>query len=257
MKFKTIPACIVKILNSLKVLKQKSKNKSEKIFERYLNSNGFRGKWTYEPSIAGKSRKPDYLLDHNGQKCLFEVKELRRKPNLPTEGTSWFDPYSSLRSEINEARKQFKGYKEYSCSLVVFNVGDLHAILKPICVFGAMLGNLGVTGDIERTEGKLFERTKKNAFLYGGKMIDNKGERLQNTTISTIVVLEEYIDSIDVRKAPRVIIIENPFARIAFPEDLFVGPFDERWRWTEKNGKVERVFVGSNLIELEELKDKS
>jgi hypothetical protein len=257
MKFKTIPACIVKILNSLKVLKQKSKNKSEKIFERYLNSNGFRGKWIYEPSISGKSKKPDYLLNHNGQECFLEVKELRKKPDQLTEVAAWVDPYSSLRSTIHKAKEKFREYKQYSCSLVVFNVSDFHAILKPICVFGAMLGNLGVTGDIERTEGKLFERTKKNAFLDGGKMIDNKGERLQNTTISTIAILEEYIDSIDVRKVPRVIIIENPFARIAFPEDLFVGPFDERWRWTEKNGKVERVFVGSKLKKLEELKGKS
>lgn len=247
----------MKTLNSLKVLRRKSENESEKLFERYLNSNGFRGKWTHEPQIRGKSKKPDYLLNYNGQKYFFEVKELRKKSNQLTEEVAWFDPYSSLRSEINEAREKFKEYKQYSCSLVVFNVSDLHAILKPICVFGAMLGNLGFTWDVERTQGKPFERTKKNAFLNGGKMIDNKGERLQNTTISTIVVLEGGIDSVDIRRLPRVIVIENPFARIAFPSKLFVGPFDERWRWVKENGKIERIFAGNRLRELEELKSKS
>jgi hypothetical protein len=60
-----------------------------------------------------------------------------------------------------------------------------------------------------------------------------------------------------VRSVPRVIVVENPFARIAFPEGLFVGPFDERWRWTKENGAVDRVFVGNRLKELEELKNKT
>jgi hypothetical protein len=235
-----------------------TRNESEKLFEQYLDSNGFNGKWTYEPQIPRKSKKPDYLLYHDGQECFFEVKEMRKKPDEPTEGiAAWIDPYSGLRTEIDEAREKFKEFKEYSCSLVVFNVSDIHAVLKPICVFGAMLGNLGVTWDIERPEGKLFERTKKNAFLDGGKMIDNKGERLQNTTISTIVVLEEYTDSIDVRKVPRVIIIENPFARKPLPANLFNGSFDERWHWAKENGKIERVFAGNKLKELERLKGKS
>jgi hypothetical protein len=49
-------------------------------------------------------------------------------------------------------------------------------------------------------------------------------------------------------------VIENPFARIAFPEDLFLGSFDEHWRWTKENGKIKRVFTGDKLKELEILK---
>ena len=229
-----------------------SETVSEKLFEQYLDSNGYDGKWTYEPQIPGKSRKPDYLLDYNGLKYFFEVKELREKPN---QSSGWFDPYASLRGEINEARQKFKEYKQCSCSLVVFNVSDLHAILKPICVFGAMLGNLGVTWDIKRAEKKRFDETVTNAFLDSGKMIDYKGKRPQNTTISAIVVLEEYIDNLEVTNVPRVVVIENPFARVAFPEDLFNGPFDECWKW--ENNKIKRVFVGSKLRQLEELKSKS
>jgi hypothetical protein len=32
-------------------------------------------------------------------------------------------------------------------------------------------------------------------------------------------------------RIPRVIVIENPHARVAFPKDLFRGPFDQRWGW--------------------------
>jgi len=189
-----------------------TKNESEKIFEQYLDTNGFKDKWTYEPSTPNKSKRPDYLLEFNEEKYFFEVKELIEKPNQRTQGAVWMDPYSSLRDKINEARKKFKEYKKHSCSLVVFKVIDLHARLKPLCVFGAMLGNLGFTWGVDRHDGKVVEGTEKNAFLDGGKMIDGKGKHLQNTTISTIVVLEEHIDNIEVRKVPGVVVIENPFA---------------------------------------------
>ena len=79
-----------------------TKNESEKIFEQYLDSNGFQGKWNYEPSIPGKIKKPDYLLNWKGKKHFFEVKELRKKPNEPTTRAAYINPYSSLRTEINE-----------------------------------------------------------------------------------------------------------------------------------------------------------
>ncbi|MDD5326496.1 MAG: hypothetical protein PHY02_01625 [Phycisphaerae bacterium] len=289
MKFKTILACIVKILNSLNVLKREHKNKSEKIFEQYLNSNRFRGKWIYELPVAGKSRKLDYSLDYNGQKCFFEVKELRKKGNEPTKRPAWIDPYTGLRDEINEARKQCKQFKDYSCSLVVFNIDDRQARLDPQTVLGAMLGNLGISMDINVAEGKAVEGTERTVFLSGGKMIDAKRKQPQNTTISAIVVLEEFLDNVEIERAfreeerrqgrkftateawqnredlqkkysvnsvPRVVVIENPFARKPLPEGLFVGPFDERWRWVKEGGEVEKVFVGNKLEELEELKNK-
>jgi len=267
--------------------KSKLKNESERIFEQYLDQNGFQGKWTYEASIPGKIRKPDYLLNWKGEEHFLEVKELRKKPNEPT-WPAYFDPYSSVRSEINEARKKFKEYKGYSCSLVVFNIDDRQARIDPITVFGAMLGNLGLKMDYDPNQGEVVVRSERNAFLNGGKMIDGKKGRLQNTTISSVIVLEEFrddrereralieemrkqgrmftvVEKLDmrmrlcedhsVRNVPRVVVLENPYARVMFPGDLFNGAFDERWRWREDlNGKVERVFVGSKLIELETLK---
>ena len=261
------------------------KNESEKFFEQYLDSNGFQGKWTYEPSIPEKNKKPDYLLNWKGEKHFFEVKELRKKPNEPTTRAAYINTCSSLRTEINEVRKQFKEYKEYSCSLVVFNVDDRQARLKPIFIFGAMLGKLGLKMDYDRNKGEAIAGSERNAFLDGGKMIDDKKGRIQNTTISAIIVLEEFRDDSEIQKAlkeelkkrsktltleekvainmkivknhhssrvPRVVVVENPFARKVLTADLFNGPFDERWRW--ENDEIERVFVGNKLKEIETLR---
>jgi hypothetical protein len=268
------------------------KNISERLFERYLNSNGFKGKWTYEPLISGKSNKPDYLLDYNGQECFFEVKELRKKNNEPTQWPAFIDPYTSLRTEINDARKQFKEFKGHSCSLVVYNVDDRQVRLDPLTILGAMLGNLGFEMDFDPTKGKAIKGTERNAFLNGGKMIDNKRKQPQNTTINAIIVLEGFRDDSEIQKvikeemkkqskplAPeerfaivrkviedrpnscaskvvlRVRVIENPFARIRLPDDIFMGHFDERWQFI--NGNCIRIFAGDKLKELEALKGKS
>jgi hypothetical protein len=271
--------------------KVKFKNESERIFEQYLDSNGFQDEWIYEPDIKGKKKRIDYLLNWREHECFFEVKELRKKPNEPTARPAYIDPYSSLRAEINEARKKFKEYKEYSCSLVVYNVDDKQARLKPIFIFGAMLGNLGISADLDAEKGKTVAGSERNAFLDGGKMINYKGKQPQNTTISSIVILEEFHDNSDVEKAlrekekkenrkftvpemvevriklyenhhvkivPRLIVVENPFAREAFSEDLFNGPFDEHWRWIEEqSGKIERIFTGNKLKELKAIKGKT
>ena len=269
-----------------------TKNESEKIFEQYLDSNGFQGKWNYEPSIPGKNKRIDYLLDFNSEKYFFEVKELRRKPNQTFGEAAWIDPYKSLRDEINEARKKFREYKEYSCSLVVYNLSDLHARLnKPIYVFGAMLGNLGFTMDYDSQKGAAITGSEKNVFLNGGKMIKNKRGHPQNTTISAIIILKEYLDNSEVEDAlkeeitkqdkqltveekldiriklyekhhvtsvPTVVVIENPFAQKPFPKGLFNGPFDEHWKWREDlGGKIERIFAGDKLKKFEELKGNS
>ncbi len=263
------------------------KNDSEKAFEQYLDSNGFQGKWAHEPSITGKTKHPDYLLDFGGKKCFFEVKELRKKDNEPTERAAHINPYSSLRKKIHELtkRKQFKEFKEYPCSLVVYNIDDRQFMSEPFWVFGVMLGDRGLAATYDHDEGKVVAGSIRNEFLDGGKMIDPGSNKPQNTTISAIVVLEEFPDNTKIQKAfskeikkqgrklttvekigirmklcehcpitrvKRVVVVENPYAQVAFPADLFNGPFDERWRL--ENDRQERVFMGSKLKELESLK---
>jgi hypothetical protein len=261
------------------------KNESEKFFEQYLDSNGYQGKWFYEPTIPGKNKKPDYVLEYNNNKHFFEVKELRKKPDEPNF-PAFINPYKSLRSEINEARVQFKEYKGDSCSLVVFNIDDRQAQLDPLHVFAAMLGDLAFTMDYDSEKGKTVAGSERSVFSKKGKMINYKESQPQNTTINAIVVLEELhdnreiekalrreiakqdrhisiIDKIDIRMklyedhhvevVPRVVVTENPFAKVPFPSDLFCGPYDERWRI--QNDKTERFFAGEVLKEIESLKE--
>lgn len=261
------------------------KNDSEKFFEEYLGSKGFQGRWKYEQSMPGKSKKPDYMVAFDKQECFFEVKELRKKPNEPT-GASYINPYEGLRAKIHEVRKQFKEYKEFSCSLVVYNVNDRQARLRPIFVFGAMLGNLGITMDFDSNMGEAMLDTSRNTFLDGGKMVDYKGKQAQNTTISAIIVLEHFLDNVEREKALvkleqekgrritgpelfdavielqekhsvtdvlRVNVVENAYARIPLPDGMFKGMFDERWKLTD--GSVARVYAGEKIKELESLQE--
>jgi hypothetical protein len=46
----------------------------------------------------------------------------------------------------------------------------------------------------------------------------------------------------------RAIVLENPYARIPFPTDLFAGPFDQRWRM--QSGWFTLAFIGSELERL-------
>jgi hypothetical protein len=48
----------------------------------------------------------------------------------------------------------------------------------------------------------------------------------------------------------RAVILENPYARVAFPHDLFVGRFDQRWRMNRETGWFRLAFMGSELERL-------
>ncbi|MFA5292635.1 MAG: hypothetical protein WC496_06320 [Phycisphaerae bacterium] len=110
----------------------------------------------------------------------------------------------------------------------------------------------------------------------------------KNTTINAIIILEKFLDNLELEKAMwerkkkqkielaiaelleqrmelqkhyklqmvlRVVVIENPFARIPLFADIFGGYFDERWQFI--NGNCKRIFAGDKLKELEALKGKS
>jgi hypothetical protein len=51
------------------------------------------------------------------------------------------------------------------------------------------------------------------------------------------------------RRRVRVVVYENPYARIPLGRDLFCGPFDERWG---VDGEfIQRVLVGSEVAAIE------
>lgn len=268
------------------MVESKAKTLSESLFEEYLSSNGYRD-WSYEPQIGEQSKHPDYLLRQAGVESLFEVKELRQK-SPPPDGFVNVDPYRSIRKKIHEARIKFQRLKDYCCSLVVCNIDDWETALDPEVVFGAMLGDLGLSMDFDPSAGRLVPGTERNTFLNGGKMIRQKTGEPQNTTISAIVVLERYripdsefdnavrqeiarreestqqslsaderakvrfemysSHTLKTREVPRVRVVENPVARIPFPEELFRGELDEHWQLL---ASPQRTFAGSLLHDIE------
>ena len=149
------------------------RTESERLFEEYLVSNGYED-WEYEPDIPGRRKHPDYLLRCRGREFLFEVKELHQKgppPKHPVSG----DPYKSLRAEIDEGRKKFRNFKEWCCSLVVFNIDDWLASLGARHVFGAMLGDLGILMDFDAAVGVVVRGSERPAFLEHGKLLVDTG----------------------------------------------------------------------------------
>jgi hypothetical protein len=53
----------------------------------------------------------------------------------------------------------------------------------------------------------------------------------------------------------RVVVYENPFARIPFSKDLFRGTFDERWG--VDGDFMRRVYVGSEVVAIESVLGES
>lgn len=254
------------------------RNESELLFEEYLSAHGYTD-WTHEIPLEGKRRKPDYRLEHGGASHFLEVKEFDTP--LPGPGCFAYDPYGPIREKINQATRQFKDYKAFSCSVVLASPKPTFVHLAyPWAIIGAMLGNPGFRFQLGIRPDK--EHPLEQVFTGGGKMIDYKHQKAQNTTVSSIVVLATYPlwwnqgriaikerqrelgrettldedlalhesipDSPEFRRL-RVSVYENPYARIPLSRDLFSGPFDQRWG---VDGQfIRRIYVGSEIAGFE------
>jgi hypothetical protein len=257
-----------------------AKTQSELLFEEYLRTHGH-SDWKDEAPIEGKPTNPDYRLEFNGTSYFFEIKEFEAQP--VRLGSGYFDPYGPLREKVNKVTRQFKHYKEFSCSVVLANPNMAFVIFEPWAIMGTMLGNIG----FEVAIGEKAEPVDK-VFTSGGKMVNDKQKKPQNTTISSIIVLQPYPlrqdlirinvkqneeklrrrlymeeileihdgipDSPDLRVV-RVVVYENPFARIPLSRELFCGNYDERFG--NVDGRMSRIFSGEGIKGIEQLLGKS
>jgi hypothetical protein len=256
-----------------------SRNESELLFEEYLTSHGY-ADFAHDIPVEGKRKKPDYRLEHGGSSLFFAVKEFDAP--LPLPNVSTYDPYEPIREKINQATRQFKEYKDSPCSMVLANPKSAFGRLTDAwAILGAILGNLGFTVPIGANAEET--RSTSNVFLAGGKMIDKKRRRPQNTTVSSIIILGTYPlwqnqirlaiklrerelgrtttmdealtfyegmpETPDLRRV-RVVVYENPYARIPLRRGLFCGRFDERWG--VEGGVIRRVYVGPEAVKFEE-----
>ena len=257
-----------------------NRNESEQLFEQYLSTHGYEN-WAHEAPFEGRLKNPDYTLEHSGSTFIFEVKEFNTP--MPGLGYSAYDPYRPIREKINQAARQFKEYKEFPCSAVLASPKPTFVHLAyPWAIIGAMLGNLGAQFQMGVMPDE--NHPMKQVFLGGGKMVNQKRQQPQNRTISAVIVLSKY----DLRRqrirvaiteqekklarkitpdeqlrfytaipeSPelhpvRLVVYENPYARIPFSRDLFCGPFDERWG--PDGDFLRRLFIGHEIQKIEEV----
>ena len=168
------------------------KTVSEELFSGYLDENGY--KWTYEPEIVGKKKRPDFLVRRDGTECLCDTKERSPKPAPP--GARCFDPIAPVRELINKGKKKFREFDDRLCVLVVYNNGDCDTRLDPTCIFGAMLGDPGFTLDFDPEAGSCDPESIRNVFLNrGGSMIrhyDPLEPHESKTNLSAVAALTSY-----------------------------------------------------------------
>jgi hypothetical protein len=257
--------------NSKNFLMENAKTQSDELFETYLNQRDLHP--DYEPSITGKSKCMDFRFMLNDQSFFFEVEEFQKYPIKNSQ--------ESIRNKINEALGQFKQYKEYCCSLVLCSPN--HTVgLSPDFVLGAMLGNVCVAWEAP-SEPALPVVVAGRRFGSNGKMRRRHWSMPQNTSFSALIIvdvdvipqwraeiaqarlekrlgrrpsLEEVIQSSKgtehlFQDVARVVVFENPDARMPLPRVLFVGPYDERWGCDGDSLDIVRVFAGTGILQLE------
>lgn len=263
-------------------------NESERLFELCLRAAGF-GDFAHEPDLPGTTRRPDYMVTLGEQQLLFEVKEFRATAKDAALSGGCFDPYPPLREKINAAAKKFKDLDGYCCNLVLYNQEKPLVFLDWEHIYGAMLGNLGFQVPVSLTgEPVPPEAQVARVFTSGGKMhheADGKPVAPKNQTISSVIVVQhlavgqerfgshcrqverssgrklgddEFLRLLDDAKGTphdpeirqlRVVVHENPYARIPIPEAVFLGPWDERYGG--RDGQIQRVFAGEEVLGLE------
>lgn len=262
-----------------------AKSRAEVVFEEYLTSQGVT--WEYE-TLPGR-KKPDYLIAHGGGKCVVEVK-LIEDPNPRPHGgydpdRSVRAKIRDARKQLKEYKHLPCGLAIYSESAY----GPHEPSILLAAAFGP--GYQQVERDHSRICRKpVFYRFLKRSELDNDRhfLANAMLSPAANTTFSAIIMLSwhrirkvdlevwkrrysqqeaglpienqfdllselflEYGQSLHSGATIRVITIENRHRRLPFPEDLFRGPFDQRWGWNT-DGWCGPVWVGDRLRALYE-----
>ena len=267
---------------------QLNKTAGELVFEEYLESA--RISFQFEQLFPGSSRPPDYSLEHEGNWLLFDVKDFRgQAKDFRATGFSSYDPYAPIRIKIEKGKAKFKNLKTYPCALVLYNDEKPLVDLRPLFIYGAMLGNVAFSFPVDTTTGTGDLSKETTVFAGGGKMIQY-GPRTRpigplNTTISAVIVIgrlmvgqklcldwlkeeeeklgrrmtwHESVKAIEscagtpkdvTRTELRVIVRENPYARIKWPQSLFRGSWDEHYGM--EGDYIRRLYAGADRLEWE------
>jgi hypothetical protein len=245
------------------------KTQSEVLFEQYLKSQNL--KWN---RIAESGQKqPDYKVAHGPMTCAFEVKEFADPEIKPTGG---FSPCPPIREKILAASKKFKHYRDSCCALVLWNTSIFRSTIPEI-VLSAAFGEkvcenrtpLGVEPSVYYFFGRSELRPNCNTRFSAIVILapyqlnhvrletwrrlnakKQKGEQIEPSDQFNLLaqVESEGVTGSSYEGTIRTIVLENPYAKIPFPPDLFVGPFDQHW--SMQLNCFQLSFMGSQLKRL-------
>lgn len=249
----------------------KQKTESELLLEQYLSSLGHKPgvDFEYEPDLRGPS-VIDYIFHKHNPPVLFEIKEFsgesKQDAILMSSANSgsavMLNPYVAVRQKIQEAKKQFKPYKQkYACVLVMYKGQSLTADLDSTMMAGAAYGDLAISFN---------QQTGQSCWLFqnNGLILPNR-----NTTFSAICSIDRYFpdkapasrafwkkykaipESLDKdfyktyldfckeqgfdhnKSCLRVTAIINPFAKHPIDESVFKGQYDSIYITDLSNGR--------------------
>jgi hypothetical protein len=259
-------------------------SKAELVFEDYLARHGII--WEYE-TLAGL-KKPDYVIPHAAGKCIVEVKQIEDPNPRPTKGynpdRSVRAKIKSARKQLGEYKEHPCSLAVYSESMfgpyepsiilsAAFGPGytqagrdygkidpspsfyrfcnrselptDMHflakAMLSPVAnrTFSALI----MLSCYEINELHLNVWKRLYAIQEAGQPISNNDQfRLLEELGPELALERRYAGTV------RVIVVENRHANVPFPEDLFRGPFDQRWGWRDE--WCGPAWIGSELESL-------
>lgn len=275
------------------------KTAGEAAFEDYLRSQGIID-FIHEKKFPGKSKRPDYSVTLVGREHLFEVKDIEKE--LPTSAVAltdrehlseagdvdtepptpsfvgFWDPFGPIREKIDQARKKFKEFKDYPCSLVIHLTQGFALIDDPKVIYGAMHGDPAIEFLVDKEKGRLVPDSQREVFTKDGRMTQPHWKDPQNTTINAIIALRglrigekrfvhEHLaqfggdelyahlgDEVGYDKEETgrgVVVFENIAARFPLDRQLFQGRFDERWG--ADGDAVTRIFAGPGVLECDAL----
>lgn len=263
---------------------RRDRSRAESAFEEYLRGRNLA--WAYE-ELSG-SKKPDYVLEHPTGKCVIEVKEIEDPDPLPLDGfhpdRAVRNKIKAAQKQFHEYKQHCCSLAVFTESMfgpsepitilgAAFGPGhqqagrdysridpapsfyrfpreselppDLRFLSNPILspkqnrTFSALI----LLGQYELNELHLEVWRRLHTRQQAGQSVDHADHLRLLTELGPTLA-----ESRHHRRTIRAIVIENPYARIPFPADLFRGPFDQRWGW---NGRwCGPVWIGSTLESL-------
>jgi hypothetical protein len=253
-----------------------TENHAEMLFEAYLRS--LQIDFAYEPNVPGRTKHPDYKVELDGKPYWFEVKEFVDPESPPMGG---YDPTPPFEEKIDQARKKFAEFKDACCVLVLHSCKSIHRLPMISTVVSAAFGERVV---LEPRCGQTLADEPLRFKFYGNAKLRPDA----NTTISAIMILQHFQlesrwveafyrirrklevreevgpfayaeefelmknveNKVEFENSVRVVILENPYARIPIPQGRFLGRLDQRWGVKDLSGWYTLISMGSELERL-------